>query len=512
MKKCLIIVQFIFSLCALHAQNCIDYGEIDGPNCVCVPSGWTGFTGAEEIDNISDYMGGGCETNVDAESPSGGSFSAFHIIPNGGIEGMSTVISGLTPGTEYSLGFWWMSVEYECPGLGVIICCADLSITVDGVEYDFDAADDWELAELCVTASSSNMSIEVTGIDNGGMQGHIIVDNIECTDLTPCCLLMVEMVEELEICPLTDLQIEGEYYDETGNVEISWDCDPPEGLDYLSDTGILEPIFNYPYLLEDQDLIFDFTVTVSDDNCTVSREVLVTVLKNTESTFDFETDYCNNDVNLHLPLISLEGNEGTWNIPEINFSEYENAILDLEFTPIPNNQTCPLPFEIDIDIDEYKVPEFDFNTTLCRSEQKYIFPDESLNNVDGEWTPYEICFEDYPDDEYTITFVPDELKCSEPVELTIEISTGEMIEFDLPSQFCSDAEILTLPVESENGIKGFWDRSQLNPSLYDGQASLIFTSTEEGCFQQYVYNFEVLESFDINFEFPDTLCRSSMVF
>ena len=230
----------------LNAQDCIEYPDIEGAFCEnCVPPGWVMEVPSPGIVDPDGNWGVGCILDVDGESPGGGNMALM-----GGItaffESISTTVSGLDPSLTYNFGFWW-HYSLSCESL-FTFGPTELLLTIDGTDYTFSGSEEWELIDLCIDPSSTSIEIIITGSPTTSMGGVILVDTAICEDLTPCCPLIVEILdEEIDLCADEPYVIPASFDNEEGSVDIEWTCDPPDGLDFLSETYIIDPTFLFPF-------------------------------------------------------------------------------------------------------------------------------------------------------------------------------------------------------------------------------------------------------------------------
>ena len=508
--RCLIISVLAVIATAAVSQNCVDYGEFNGPNCTCAPPGWNSVVGSEEIDQLSDYAGGGCNTNVTSESPTGGSFVALNIIGSNP-ETITTTVNGLEPGQTYTLQFWWMSVEYECNG-NIVICCSDLEIIADGQTYTFPAEDDWALAEICIIADDDGLDIEVSGTLNSN-QGHIIVDNIDCEEVeSSCCILDVELEEELNVCPDEDALIEAIVTNPQGDIDFEWTSDPPEGLDYLSDVDILNPTFNYPHgEFPFNGESFTYTITVEDEVCEIEEEITVNVLDIYVPSFDFVNQpVCSDGGEFVFPTTSDEGIMGTWSTESILLSEYGGEEYTNIFTPLSGQLNCPIPSQHTLEITEFLIPTFDFPLEFCIASVGYFeFPEASENGIEGFWNVEALEQEFLVPGEINLSFTPYEIFCTSTLDLDIFILPAQEVDFDLRNAFCRQDSMLLLPDQSLQGIEGIWSPALADLNLAPGIYEYEFMPTDIDCGESYIHVIEITEDIESEFAYPDSLCRSS---
>ncbi len=161
-----------------------------------------------------------------------------------------------------------------------------------------------------------------------------------------------------------------------------------------------------------------------------------------------------------LPTVSNNGIEGQW-VPEFNATETTT------YTFIPNAPTCGNPVSVTIEVISNAAPVFSFETELCEASDENFpnLPVSSDNGITGSWNPSQI------NSSTTVyTFTPDNLSCSNVLEVTINFETAETPQFNLPDQVCQGS-LIELPNESINGILGSWSPA------YNAQETTTYTFT-----------------------------------
>ena len=486
-------------------QNCLDYDPIDDPICSsCAPLPWSGIVGTEEIDDISQFSS--C-TVVPVESPSGGTFVGLNVFPSIS-EGLTYTWTGLTPGTEYVFVMWWVSLTCNLPFND---CCADLWIVADGVDYIYSAVDDWTLVDICIEAQTSSITIDIQGI-SGGTEGYLLLDDASCSDSNSnCCALQIETPDDFETCPNEATEIIGTFQGESGSVDFEWTSDPPNGINFLDDTTIENPTFEYTTTDENfAGTSFIFTFSGEDDACPAADEIEIEVLGFESVSFDFEdAPLCSNDGEFELPQISNEGINGTWDITAVLPSDFPGQQLSFMFTPIDGEVDCPIASTHLLEIQEFLEPSFDFPLEYCRGNTDIVeLPQTSLEGIEGSWNFIEIDIDLFPDGITDITFTPDNLFCQGTVTLQLDIFSGQDLDFNLPLEYCSTDGILDFPNTSDDGVDGTWSYSQLDLFNNLGVNTNIFTAFDNGvdCYNEYEYTFTVIEELNPSFSFNTNLC------
>ena len=503
--KYLFLLFLLFGFNFLSAQLCIDYGVFDNPVCLnCAPDGWENLISAAEMDDPAIE----CFSNG-SESPTGGTAVGLHIGTLGGDEGIQTTITGLVPDCEYLLAFWWF---YCTDGFYVPV---EFQVIVDGEINSFFDADDWTLVELCVTPTSSEMEIILTGAVDSDF-GYINIDDAICNDQNMCCSLKITLDETAEVCPNQELIIDASISSASGSVSYEWTSDPAFGIDFLDDPFTEDPTFLYPSFdpfFSGIDILY--RLTVEDDNCERVKEIIISVLPHEPVSFEFEEErFCETDGTFVFPTSSIEGVNGTWLIPSIELDQYVDQKFVNTFIPDPGSQLCPLNSEHCLNVFPLRDINFDFPLRYCNIDDEfYQFPNESLEGISGTWNVNGFYPNDYDIGFSYFTFIPDDPFCPEEIITEIEILQSDSVFFDLPESFCVSSDTLFFPNTSLNGIPGNWQQPFLIPTNA-GIVTNLFTPNESNdeCYYNYTHQIVVQNSISVSFTLEDTICKTSSIF
>ena len=495
------LLVFLLSLYQGLFSQCIDTGEFDsGPCDSCAPPGWDNIW-ASEIDEIGALSW--CPNLT--ESPTGGTMVDLNIIGSTNTEGIETTIDGLTPGVEYSLSFWWIACDLSWTSDALLV------IDVDGEEYTFDSEFEWQLSTICVVAEEETMDIIVTG-ESLGTQSELMIDDALCSEVEPCCPLIAELEEEISLCPDEEVELDLFIDQETGQVEYEWISIPSDGLNYLSATDIQDPIFNYPgpdIPFEGAEYIYE--VTATDEECAAVKRITVTVGPIDELTFEFtEEIICEQEGTFIFPSVSDQGVSGSWETEQINLLD-QGGSFDNVFTPSSSSAECPIPYPFSLQIENFKVAEFELPGSYCSgSDSSFLLPEDSDNNIEGYWNESEIDPMNMMPGDYAYIFTPYDEFCREGFIWEFEIEDYDLIQFNLPDTICKTKLPFQLPDESMNNIDGSWE-----PQILDninGEDSLFskFIPDGDNCYNDVSRWFYFSEKLSPEFKLDSILCKSSL--
>lgn len=499
----------VFTPCAFLAQDCLEYPELEGPECVsCVPDGWDLFGGTtpDIIPDDGTWPGGGCTIeDLSGASPGGGNMVMFVSQGAGYQEGMITTISGLDTDQEYGFGLYWEEVMVANCG---VFEPGELIVTIDGEEYEFDGAEDWELIEICFTPSQSSIEIEVS-INNSG-SNVIVVDSPDCDDVTPCCPLQLIVEEEFyEICPGEEFDIIAQIDNDEGGVTIEWESDPPGGTNYLSDIDIVDPTFTFPYDENFDGESYILTVIVEDDNCIKTKEIEVVVLPS--EVPEFEIFICEISEENDFPNSSLNFYDGTWT-GDFDFEDLVGTTQEYVFTLDPGQENCIQEYTYFITIEPALSLNFEEvgNMFCVLDDNDYTLPDESDEDVEGEWDEDDVNPSELGVGVFTFTFFPyDDEFCAFPYELEVEVFEESILTFEIPDTFCLSDNNFTLPISSLENVFGSWSVSEIDLSAPVTNQTITFESEDvNDCYQNYQHSYTVLNGQAATFNIPLSVCRN----
>ena len=486
--KVIICGLFCLFLLSGYSQNCIPMEDIPPPpnggsTCIhCLPGGWSsGYPGIELI------------------SPG---YIQLQTAGNWG-ECVTFTATGLTTGVPYLFAFWWIVEGNTLDG-----CCAEITLTVQGESFHFTTVDQWSLVDICIIPETSELDFEIcASMPVPSTNAHVWLDNANCPEVAICCPLKIEMAEELFVCPNTDLIINPDIIDSEGPVSYVWTSEPPDGVLYLSDTLIEDPIFNYnPAEPGFSGTEYIFELKATDDNCQAVKEVTVIVLPIEIVEFNFQDFYCTSDGIFTFPTVSLEGYNGTWAVPSINLADYPDQVFQNFFIANEGEIDCPVPQNFEINIQAFQSPNFDFIPVLCRTEANiFEFPLSSVEGINGTWSIPSINLLNEPNVFVTSTFTPNEIYCTEEITITVELLPGDPVNFDLPSDFCAADSVFTWPTISMEGVNGSWLLASIDLANVSGNNLVnIFTPEEslDGCYMLYEHSVTISDKPIFNAIYP----------
>ena len=216
-----------------------------------------------------------------------------------------------------------------------------------------------------------------------------------------------------------------------------------------------------------------YTFTPNDGECANPINTTITVLPNTESTFNQLDAICEGE-SLTLPLTSVEGITGTW-LPAID----NTLTTEYTFTPSPNQ--CASEATMVVTVTPLIIPAFTEIGTICFGDTLSDLPTTSINNITGTWSP---AINNTVSTEYT--FTSDDGQCALDTTMTITVLEEIEPEFTQIDPICIGQIISPLPQISNNNISGTWTPAlnNLETTTYtftpeSGQCSYSTTMTIE---------------------------------
>ena len=216
-----------------------------------------------------------------------------------------------------------------------------------------------------------------------------------------------------------------------------------------------------------------YTFTPNDGECANPINTTITVLPNTESTFNQLDAICEGE-SLTLPLTSIEGITGTW-LPAID----NTLTTEYTFTPSPNQ--CASEATMVVTVTPLIIPAFTEIGTICFGDTLSDLPTTSINNITGTWSP---AINNTVSTEYA--FTSDDGQCALDTTMTITVLEEIEPEFTQIDPICIGQIISPLPQISNNNISGTWTPAlnNLETATYtftpeSGQCSYSTTMTIE---------------------------------
>ena len=216
-----------------------------------------------------------------------------------------------------------------------------------------------------------------------------------------------------------------------------------------------------------------YTFTPNDGECANPINTTITVLPNTESTFNQLDAICEGE-SLTLPLTSIEGITGTW-LPAID----NTLTTEYTFTPSPNQ--CANEATMVVTVTPLIIPAFTEIGAICFGDTLSGLPTTSINNITGTWSP---AINNTVSTEYE--FTSDDGQCALDTTMTITVLEEIEPEFTQIDPICIGQIISPLPQISINNISGTWTPAlnNLETTTYtftpeSGQCSYSTTMTIE---------------------------------
>ncbi|GAO45737.1 beta strand repeat-containing protein, partial [Flavihumibacter petaseus] len=206
--------------------------------------------------------------------------------------------------------------------------------------------------------------------------------------------------------------------------------------------------------------------------CAEPITIDITVTPVITPTFDPIAALCLNGTAPALPVISLNGINGTWSPAVINTSVTGNTTYT--FTPAAGS--CAAPISIDVTITDQITPTFTAIPAFCAGGVAPVLPTASLNGITGTWAPATVSNTTTG----SYTFTPDAGQCAAPVTIDITVTPAVTPAFDAVGALCQNSVAPALPATSNNGINGTWSPAVINTSVI-GTTTYTFTPAAGEC-------------------------------
>jgi gliding motility-associated-like protein len=241
-----------------------------------------------------------------------------------------------------------------------------------------------------------------------------------------------------------------------------------------------------------------YIFTPNAGQCGLPFTLNVAISPSINPTFSLATTFCQGASVPTLPLISNNGISGTW-LPNVISNQTSGNYV---FTP--NTGSCGLPFTLNVAISNSINPVFSLANTFC---QNAIVPTLQLisnNGISGTWLPNSISNQISG----SYIFTPNAGQCATNFTLNVTISPNVNPTFSIPTTFCQNAIVPTLPLLSSNGISGTW-----LPNVISNQTSgsYDFTPNAGSCGLPFTLNVAISPSVNPTFSIGITFCQNAIV-
>ena len=215
------------------------------------------------------------------------------------------------------------------------------------------------------------------------------------------------------------------------------------------------------------------------NGCTQNYTETITLVNPTITpTFNIPS-YCSGVQGVVLPIQSLEGITGQWNIP-FNSNQTTTYIFN------PDSNQCGVAVEVEVVINQPIQATFN-PITFCEGNVAPSFPTTSIEGFTGTWSASEISnlvgTANY-------IFTPSSELCASQGILVVSVTARTLPVFDFGTQLntCQNAAAnFTLPSLSSNGINGSWLPAIVDYNLV-GTTSYVFTPNNSECALQTTYS------------------------
>jgi large repetitive protein len=194
-----------------------------------------------------------------------------------------------------------------------------------------------------------------------------------------------------------------------------------------------------------EDFIFDFNGSISNvkDGQMLSNPIAFPLFSSIAS-------FCAGSTPPVLPAVSNNGINGTWSPAVVN----NQTSATYTFTPAAN--TCGIPVTLTTIVIPKEIASFTFGTslTICQNGAVPVLPNTSTNGITGTWSPAVVD----PTRSGTYVFTATSAGCVEGTTFTVTVKPNIVTTFPFGTNttICEGDPVVTLPVQSSNGITGAW--------------------------------------------------------
>ncbi|MEC4004955.1 gliding motility-associated C-terminal domain-containing protein [Flavobacterium sp. SUN052] len=247
--------------------------------------------------------------------------------------------------------------------------------------------------------------------------------------------------------------------------------------------GVWSPAFNNL-----QTTTYTFTPLSS---CASAVQMTVVVTPTNVPTFNQVAPICENTPLSDLPLISINGYNGSWS-PALNNLQ----TTTYTFTPTPISGVCIDYSYMTIVVNPKITPTFTQISPICEGSILTNLPTTSNNGVQGSWSP---AMNNLQTTVYT--FTPTSSFCTNSAQMTIVVNPKVTPVFPVFPTLCYGDTLFNLPLISSNGISGSWSPALNNTAT----TTYTFTPNSSEC----AYNASVLIPVYSDFDFDlTTICSN----
>lgn len=173
-----------------------------------------------------------------------------------------------------------------------------------------------------------------------------------------------------------------------------------------------------------------YTFMPDDGQCASEFSIEVEITDQISSEFDLEDSFCLGTIPPDLPTISDNNISGTWDPVAIDTSAPGPAT----YTFTPDDGQCAAEFELEVEITEGMLPEFDLETSFCVGALLPDLPLISDNGMAGSWVPTTIDTDEPGTAVYT--FTPDDSECTQSFQLEVEVFEGVELNENVQISLC----------------------------------------------------------------------------
>ena len=290
------------------------------------------------------------------------------------------------------------------------------------------------------------------------------------------------------------IEVEEELAPEFTQLGPLCETDPPVALPTTSNNGVngtwdAGTSFD-PSGQGGQNVVIEFTPDAGE--CATTATMTIEVEEEVVPDFNQIGPVCENEGTVSLSGTSNNGIFGNWDVGNFfNPAGQGGTTVTILFTPSANQ--CASEFEMEIDVLEEEVPEFDPIGPFCQSDDPVTLPNISINGYFGTWnvgTTFDPATQG--PGFVTITFSPTPGECASQLDIDVFVEGPITPAFNPIGPFCEDDDPFTLLTTSTNGVEGSWDIGPVfDPNGMTGTTVLEFTPDGGQCAEGSMVSVEV---------------------
>ncbi|NBR15262.1 MAG: hypothetical protein EBU01_11905, partial [Crocinitomicaceae bacterium] len=250
-----------------------------------------------------------------------------------------------------------------------------------------------------------------------------------------------------------------------------------------------------------------YTFTPSNNSCSNTASMSITINSPTSPTFTQIGPYCQNTVPAILPTSSTNSPAitGTWSPNSISTT----AVGTTNYTFTPSANQCASSATMSVTINAFPTITL-ASQTICSGQNVTLTPTVSPNGGTYIWssnqTTSAISISPTITGNYTVNYTLN--ACTVSASSTLTVTPNITTNFSQLGPYCQNTTAGLLPTISTNGINGTWSPSTIS-TVVAGTQTYTFTPSAGVCATSTTMNVVITPSVTPTFNPINTLCQFS---